>query len=353
MKRLKAISLILSILLIMSSVTLFAAAEGKTALSLELGIEPLREQFEFGIGPETEGFSIDYRYYSPAGENDENKYPLVIWLHGMGDGSEDGRQIDTNNVANWVSAEYQSRFTNGGAYIMAPRSVEEQKLFWTDELILPLRAAIDDFIAKNENVDVSRIYIGGYSMGGKMTLKMAVAYPEMFAAAFPICPAWAPEKEATAFLSDIPVWLVSSLADPLVNYFSWVMPTWENIMSSSTVKENCRFSTLSLVAYANGVPAISNHYAWFAVNNDMFSDKNGKYPFMKTVDGNGDKVELEHPNGMISWLCNFTSDYDGSAATDGGNSEAKGDYKTGYNFKFVVQFMKYFVKYIFSCLKFR
>lgn len=59
MKRLKAISLILSILLIMSSVTLFAAAEGKTALSLELGIEPLREQFEFGIGPETEGFSID------------------------------------------------------------------------------------------------------------------------------------------------------------------------------------------------------------------------------------------------------------------------------------------------------
>ena len=32
-------------------------------------------------------------------------------------------------------------------------------------------------------------------MGGKMTLKMASSYPTFFAAAFPLCPAYAPSDE--------------------------------------------------------------------------------------------------------------------------------------------------------------
>lgn len=161
-------------------------------------IDYLREKFVYGIGPETEGFSIDYRYYSPVKQNDSTKYPLVIWLHGMGDGAYDGRQIERSDIALWASDDYQSRFKgSGGAFILAARSVEEKELYWTDELIYPLRSAIDDFISKNKaNIDVSRIYVGGYSMGGKMTLKMAVAYPELFAAAFPICPAWVPGEDA-------------------------------------------------------------------------------------------------------------------------------------------------------------
>ena len=54
-------------------------------------------------------------------------------------------------------------------------------------------------------------------MGGKMTLKMAVAYPEMFAAAFPICPAWAPEKEAT-LVDDGPFYNWSDVLEALKKY---------------------------------------------------------------------------------------------------------------------------------------
>ena len=348
MKFKKVISFIVSILIIMSCFSVAASAADE-ALSIDAGIEALIGQFEYGQGPETDDYAIDYRYYSPAENSNTSGYPLVIWLHGMGDGAYDGKQIETNNIVNWSSAEYQSRFSAGGAYIFAPRSLEEKGIFWSDGLIFPLRVAIDDFIANN-NVDTSRIYIGGYSMGGKMTLKMAVAYPEMFAAAFPICPAWTPGEEATALISDIPVWLVSSAADPLVNYFSGVMPVWKNIIAQSSVADDCRFSTLSMASYADGTLAPSSHHSWYAVSNDMFSAENGDFPRMKTVDGNGEKVELVYPEGMISWLCGFSSDFDGTAAVDGGNSQARADYSTGI-MELIKIFLENFIEYILASIK--
>ena len=70
---------------------------------------------------------------------------------------------------------------------------------------------------------------------------------------------------------------------------------------------------------ADGTPASSAHHTWFAVNYDMFSTENGNYPNMTTVDGNGNAVQLTYPDGMISWLSGFTSDYNGAVATDSGN----------------------------------
>lgn len=301
----------------------FAAPLSVSAVSLESGIEALQEQFLPAEGPVIGEHSIDYRYFSPVKENDSAKYPLVIWLHGMGDGAEEGAQVKKSNIAYWTSEEFQARFEPaGGAFILAARSREENGMFWSEDLIEPLRAAIDDFIAENkENIDLSRIYIGGYSMGGKMTLNMAVAYPEMFAAIFPICPAWAIPESMVSYLADTPVWLVSGTGDPLVNYHFCVTPTWNKITENSNVAEECRFSTLSRVCYPDGSRTSSSHHAWFAVNYDLFSIENGDYPYMTTVDGEGMPVTLEYPDGMISWLSAHTSDYDGSPCEGKGNLE--------------------------------
>lgn len=284
----------------------------------------IQERFQKGKGPETNGFTIDYRYFSPVKENDSVKYPLVIWLHGMGDGEYEGKQVTTNDVYKWTEDEFQSRFKDsGGAFIFAPRSVEEKKLYWTDELVYPLRAAIDDFIEANkDNIDLKRIYVGGYSMGGKMTLKMAVAYPDMFAAIFPICPAWIPGDEAVAYLKDTPVWLTSGALDPLVNYYTYVMSTWDRIKNFSNVPQDCRLSTLFMTLHANGMPCQSSHWSWFSVNNDMFSSKGGNYPLMKTQNALGEKVELTYPEGMISWLSGYRSNFDGEKADGLHNAEA-------------------------------
>ncbi len=338
----KFVSIFFAVLIAVSCFT------GAFALSLEDGMEALQQQFVFGEGPVVGEYSIDYRYFSPVKENDNAKYPLVVWLHGMGDGAEDGVQVSKSNIACWASDEFQARFEPaGGAFILAARSREENGNFWGEDLIEPLRTAIDSFIAEHkENIDLSRIYIGGYSMGGKMTLNMAVAYPEMFAAIFPICPAWAMPKNMAQHLADIPVWLVSGKSDPLVNYNLSVNPTWSKITANSNVAEECRFSTLAKVCYPNGERTSSSHHAWFAVNNDLFSDENGDYPYMTTVNGKGETVTLEYPNGMISWLTSHTSDYDGTPCKGKGNLEGAED--TGSMFSF--ENLEYFFRNLFAKL---
>lgn len=297
-----------------------------SAANLSDSKDSLVEKFVAGEGPTVGNYSVDYRYFSPVKENDTTKYPLVIWLHGMGEGGEEGAQIQKNNIAYWASEEMQARFDPaGGAFILAARSREEKGLFWDNALVEPLKAAIDEFISENSaNIDLTRIYVGGFSMGGKMTYKMAVAYPEMFAAAFPICPAWALPDEAVEKIADMPIWVTSSTKDPLVNYYMNVTPTWEKICRISNVAGECRLSTLTTVCYEDGTKTSSSHHAWFSVNHDMFSADNGAYPNMTTVNGKGETVELKYPDGMISWLTSHTSDYNGEASEGMGNLETLG-----------------------------
>ncbi len=314
MKKLFSVLLALS-LLALSVIPAFAA-------SIEEGTDVLKYEFAPGVGPKTNGLAIDYRYFVPVEENDTAKYPLVVWLHGMGNGSAEGKQMEASNIAYWASDEMQARFTNGGAFILAPRSDELKGSCWNEGTIVPLKAAIDDFIAMYEdNIDLTRIYVGGYSMGGKMTLKMAVAYPEMFAAAFPICPAWSPSENALSYIADMPVWITSGKPDPLVNYYFGVTKTYEKLCATTNVPEEVRFSTLSKVCFEDGKRCPSAHHSWYAVNHDMFSSENGDYPHMSTVNGLGEEVILTYPDGMISWLCSHTSDYNGEVSVGKGNLE--------------------------------
>ncbi|MBP3330088.1 MAG: alpha/beta hydrolase fold domain-containing protein [Clostridia bacterium] len=301
---------------------IFVIPVSASAVSLEDGLEAINNSFEKGEGPVAGDFSIDYRYYSPVkDEADAAKYPLVVWLHGLGDGEYEGKPLEKSQIGYWASDEFQSRFSPaGGAFIMVARSREELGVCWTNKTIEPLRSAIDDFISQNkENIDLSRIYIGGYSMGGKMTLKMAIAYPEMFAAAFPICPAWSPDKEAIEHLKDMPVWITSSSLDPLVSYYVGVTPTWQKLSEITAIPEKCRFSTLTKVCYADGTKTPSSHHAWFAVNYDLFTTQNGPYHYMTTQNALGEEVTLTYPDGMISWLSSHTSDYDGKVIEGTGN----------------------------------
>ena len=80
----------------------------------------------------------------------------------------------------------------------------------------------------------------------------------------------------------------------------------------------------------------------------MFSSRNGDYPFMKTVDGNGDKVKLTYPDGMISWLSGIEGDFDGAKATDEGNSEARTSDAMNGGISYLVSIIRNYIEYIFS-----
>ena len=304
----KALSLAFAFLFVFTCLTpCFAADVSK--------IEDYKALFVAGEGPEVDGLSVDYVSYSPETEEGV-KYPLVVYFHGMNQGSKPGAQIEENNFPLWASEELQSRFTNGGAFLFVPRSHEENKEYWDDKYIVSVKAAIDDFIEANkEYVDVTRIYVGGFSMGGKMTLKMATSYPEYFAAAFPMCPAYYPSEEQYKAIANMPVWLITSKYDVVAGYHVTGEDVWEGICNNTTVPESCRLTLFGKVCYPDGEKTPSNHYVWYAVSNDLFTYDNDKYYNAETTDANGETIILNSPNGVISWLCSFTSEYDGETTT--------------------------------------
>lgn len=304
-----------------------ALAAEERALPLAAGIEALRGQFESGCGPETGGYAIDYAYYSPVQKSETRKYPLVIWLHGMMQGDAPGSQVEGNEFAYWSSAEFQARFTGaGGAYLFVPRSHEEKYQYWNDSMLVPLKAAIDDFIASHrDTVDPTRVYIGGFSMGGKMTLKMAIAYPDFFAAAFPICPAlFRPSHAQMDLLKELPLWFVASRYDMLAGYHSFTSYEWRYLTSNSARPEDCRLSVLGTVKYPDGREAGDNHFAWVAVTYDLFTLENGRYYEMETINGRGRPVPLSYPEGMIAWLSQFSSNSDGAPSCGSGSYRLRG-----------------------------
>lgn len=296
------------------------------AVSLEAGKDALIKEFVYGEGPETDGYTLDYRFYSPVTHSgDTTEYPVVIWLHGHSHGQYDGYQIKSNDITNWASEEFQSRFAGTrGAFVVAVRAPENIGISWSEDIIRPLKATIDSFLAENrKNVNPGRIYMGGFSLGGMMTFQMAMAYPEMFAAIFPVCPyITLTENQAQSF-AGIPVWMTSGKKDHLVSYSGRIMKNWEAITNTSLVAESCRLSSLSEVCRPDGTAAPSEHYSWEAVTNDMFSANGGAYPYMTTISGTGESISLEYPEGMISWISGFSSDYTTDDTTDTEDSGGK------------------------------
>lgn len=157
-------------------------------------------------------------------------------------------------------------------------------------------------------------------MGGKMTLKMTIAYPSFFAAAFPICPAFfKPTKRQMHFIKDIPMWFVASKYDAIAGYYSFVEYEWEYLTAVTSRPADDRLSVLGTVKNPDGTQAESDHAAWVAVTYDMFTYDNGGYYNMETRDGCGRPIALTHPEGMISWLSQFASDYDGTPSQGSGS----------------------------------
>lgn len=297
---------------------LFASATDNTkvALPLSAGVEALRNQFELDVSEECNGYALDYAYYSPVGENDNEKYPVVIYLHGIGHGSSPGSQLYDSEMAYWASQELQSRWKDtGGAYILLPRSPEDELQYWNESLVDPLRALIDSFISKHgQNVDTTRIFIGGSSAGGEMTWDMAITYPEYFAGIYPLAATGTRSADDIRKTKDVAIWIFASTLDPIVNFSMNVAPTWDKICRYNSKPENCRLSKFGKVVNPDGSKGDSSHRLYTTISHDFFMLDNSPYPNVETTDGNGNVINFEFSDGMISWMSNIHSSFDANAA---------------------------------------
>ncbi|HZH58406.1 MAG TPA: prolyl oligopeptidase family serine peptidase [Metabacillus sp.] len=202
---------------------------------------------------------LSFGYYSP--HMNKGKHPLIIWLHGAGEGGYDTTIAYTgNNVVNLSSENIQRMF--GGAYVLAP----QVPTMWMDDgtgeytwsgkskFVTALKELIDEFVDVHSDIDKNRIYIGGCSNGGFMTMRMIIDYPDYFAAAFPVCEALLDEVITDQQIEDIkniPIWFTHAKNDTIVKPEITAIPTYERLVKAGGT--NVHFSFFEKVVDTSGI----------------------------------------------------------------------------------------------------
>ena len=190
-------------------------------------IQPIADLFtrdrQFVYG----NITLQYGYYVPA-EAAESDRPVIIWLHGGGEGSRNlSAGTDAALLGNRVTqlAAPEIQYIMGGAHVFVPQaptmwlagtsnaSATGYVSYFEDALL----ALIDHYLDNTPGVDRSRIYVGGCSNGGYMTIRLLMRRPDLFAASFPICilyqPHWLSDEKVDS-IAHIPMWMVHDIADP-------------------------------------------------------------------------------------------------------------------------------------------
>ncbi|WP_407426360.1 prolyl oligopeptidase family serine peptidase [Treponema sp.] len=207
----------------------------------------------------------------------KKKIPLILWFHGMGESGTNAYQVLFGTKSSAFATETIQKYFKDGVAVLAPQcptgwleTTEESSFgirYWApvdkdapiNTITKPLSNflgnffTIDDshktektpfaavsyytepvktllfrFLAEHPEIDRDRIYVGGCSAGGYMTMNMFLECTEIFAAAFPVCEYYLDSKITDSQISKIaekPIWFTYALNDETVNPQKTAVPT--------------------------------------------------------------------------------------------------------------------------------
>jgi len=157
------------------------------------------------VSPQIGGF---YKALPARYDSTTKKYPLLIFLHGVGEtgnGSSDLSRLLVNAVPHLLNQHtFPAQFTvNGTSYSFIV--INPQFKAWPQAADVN---AMIDYATAHYRVDETRIYVAGLSMGGGNTWDYGIAYPNRVAAIVPICGASWPSKDQLGNIAkaNLPVW---------------------------------------------------------------------------------------------------------------------------------------------------
>lgn len=170
------------------------------------------------------GDTLRYRQLSPD-YNTSRRYPLVVFLHGSGE-----RGTDNEAQLKWGAMNFADEKTMMiyPAYVIAPQCPPNQQ--WASyrrdkdgnmpiqtEPTTPMKLVIElvHEMKTTLPIDSNRIYITGLSMGAFGTFDALARYPDLFAAAVPVCGGGDTSK--ASLFAHVPIWIFHGAEDPSVD----------------------------------------------------------------------------------------------------------------------------------------
>jgi len=268
-------------------------------------IRPLVDQFDLSGRYDYEGkMTLSYASFAP--KTDREKSPLLIWLHGGGEGGTDPSvPLLANRAANYASDEIQAIFE--GAYVLVPQCpgawMHNREGVMThgqedDVYNVPLFALIQDYVSAHPGIDTDRIYVGGCSNGGYMTLKLLLLHPDYFAAGFISSLAYQSQylsDEQIRSIAHLPIWFAQSADDQTTRPELTVLPVYDRLKAAGARDVHLSFYDhvvdITRLFGSDGYH-YNGHWSWIYVHANLCRrDRDGR---PVTVDG--------RPVSLMEWL---------------------------------------------------
>lgn len=171
---------------------------------------------------EVAGQRLQYWLYTPLNGESATDSPLLLFLHGSGERGDDLERVKVHGPPALIDREEAL----AGLFVVAPQCPENE--WWQSDTLVAL---VGEVIEAHPRVDPERVYVTGLSMGGYGTWQLIVDYPDLFAAAIPICGGGEPNRlnpdpdpefeptfriESLEGVRDLPIWAFHGEDDAVV-----------------------------------------------------------------------------------------------------------------------------------------
>ena len=207
---------ILKILIVATGIFSFGVTKSVSQTNVTKIAELFNERTYVSVQKDT----MQYRLLKPIDYDSAKQYPLVVCLSGgAGRGTNNIKQIAGSRAAQVLSTlENRKKYP---AFVFVPQcppgsdwgrslgKIERDSLIKRGKYNQPnVESLVFEIISALEeefNIDTTRRYITGQSMGGFGSWHFILTHPQMFAAAIPVCGGANPDLAKN--ITDVPIWV--------------------------------------------------------------------------------------------------------------------------------------------------
>jgi poly(3-hydroxybutyrate) depolymerase len=272
------------------AVTVTEKASGRVWSEGAGRISPIVDRFDVsGTFEDGSGVKLTYAHFAPAAA--DRKHPLIIWLHGGGEGGTDPTiPLLANKATSYASDEVQAIF--GGAHVLVPQTpgawmhnkAGEMTGGREDDIYnAALMELIKQFVASRPAIDPTRVYVGGCSNGGYMALKLMLKEPGYFAAGYISALAYQSQylsDEQLKSVAHVPIWFVHSADDTTTRPEATVLPVYERLKAQGAKDVHLSYydHVVDITGFFGGAGYRYNgHWSWiYSHANQSRLDFDGK-----------------------------------------------------------------------------